>query len=106
MVGNGVDVNIAADLYLLCNDEWHARIKEDMYHFNFIWQRQMYRTHLYKYYVLKHKYLWLNGKLMDQNEEVLPTITSMKVGIDNTGYGSFIYDRLQYVRHDVKCECE
>jgi hypothetical protein len=26
-VGNGVDVNIAADLYLLCNDEWHARIR-------------------------------------------------------------------------------
>jgi hypothetical protein len=72
-----------------------------MYHFNFIWQRKMYKTHMYKYYVLKHKYLWLNGKVMDQNEEVLTTITSMEFGIDNTGY-----DRLQYVRHDVKCKCE
>jgi hypothetical protein len=56
--------------------------------------------------VLKHKYLWLNGKIMDQNEEVLLTITSTEFGIDNTGYGCFIYDRLQYVRHDVKCECK
>jgi hypothetical protein len=78
-----------------------------MYHFNFFWQRQIHKTYLYKYYnVLKHKYLWLNGKLMEQNEEVLPTITSMKFGIDNTGYGSFIYDSLQYFHHDVKCECE
>jgi hypothetical protein len=30
MVGNGVEVNIAADLYLLCQDEWHARIKDEM----------------------------------------------------------------------------
>jgi hypothetical protein len=67
----------------------------------------MYKTHLYKYFnVLKHKYFWINGKLMDQNEEVLPTNTSMEFGSDNTGYVSFIYDRLQYVRHDVKCECE
>jgi hypothetical protein len=41
MVGNGADVNIAADLYLLCNDEWHARIKDDMYHFNFISQTKV-----------------------------------------------------------------
>jgi hypothetical protein len=39
---------------------------------------------------------------MDQNEEVLPTIISMKVGI-HTSYGPYINDRLQYVRHDVKC---
>jgi hypothetical protein len=43
---------------------------------------------------------------MEQNEEVLPTLTSIKFGIDNTGYGPFINDRLKYVRHDVKCECE
>jgi hypothetical protein len=106
MVGNGVYVNIAADLYLLCNNEFHAHIKDDVYHFNVICRRQMYKTHLYKYYVLKHKYLWLNGKHMDQNEEVLPSITFIEFGIDNTGYGSFIYDRLQYFRHDVKCECK
>jgi hypothetical protein len=50
MVCNGVDVNIAADLYLLCNDEWYPCNKDDIYHFNFIWQRQMHKTHLYKYY--------------------------------------------------------
>jgi hypothetical protein len=65
------------------------------------------KTHLYKHYnVLKHKYLWLNGKLKDQNKEVLSTITFMEFGIDNTGYGTYIYDRLQYVRHNVKCKCE
>jgi hypothetical protein len=46
MVGNGVDVSVAADLYLLCNDELHPRIKADMYRFNFIWQRQMHKTHV------------------------------------------------------------
>jgi hypothetical protein len=79
-------MSIATDLYVLCNDKWQARIKDNMNNFNFIWQRQMHKTHLYKYYVLKHKYLWLNGKVMDKNEEVLPTITCMEFGIDNTGY--------------------
>jgi hypothetical protein len=68
-------------------------------------RRQRYKTHLYKYYVLKHKYHWLNGKLMEQNE-VLPSITAMEFGIDNTGYGHVIFDRLQYVCPNVKCEWE
>jgi hypothetical protein len=53
--------------------------------------------------VTKRRYMWLNGKLMDQNEEVQPTLTSMKFGINDTGYGTHIKDRLIYVRHDVKC---
>jgi hypothetical protein len=47
--------------------------------------------------------MWLNGKLMNQNEEVRPTLTSVKFGIKDTGYGPHIKDRLIYVRHDVKC---
>jgi hypothetical protein len=63
----------------------------------------MHELHLYKYYiVLKHKYLWLNGSLMDQNEEVLPIVTSIKFGIDNTGYGPFINDKLLYVCNNIK----
>jgi hypothetical protein len=74
---------------------------------NFNCQKQKHKLHLYKYYdALKHKYLWVNGSLMNHNEEVLPTLTSIEFGIDNTGYGPFIKDRLQYVRHDVKWKCE
>jgi hypothetical protein len=29
MIGNGVNVDLASDLYLLCNDEWHPRMKDD-----------------------------------------------------------------------------
>jgi hypothetical protein len=63
----------------------------------------MHDVHLYEYYVIKCRYMWLNGKLMDQNEEVQPTLTSMEFGINNTGYGPQIKDRLIYVRHNVKC---
>jgi hypothetical protein len=35
---------------------------------------------------------------MDQNEEVQPVATSTEFGVDNTGYGPFINDRLQHVR--------
>jgi hypothetical protein len=75
-----------------------------MYEINFNWQRQMHKVHLYEYYVLKRKYLWLNGMLMNQNKKVQPTVASMEFGINNTGYGPHIKDRLMYVSHDVKCE--
>jgi hypothetical protein len=48
MIDNVVDLFVAIDLYLLCNDEWHRRFRHDMYHFNFIWQRQMHNIHLCK----------------------------------------------------------
>jgi hypothetical protein len=105
MIGNGVNIDLASDLYLLCTDEWHARIKDDMYEFNFNWQIQMHKVNFYEYYnVSKSKNLGLNAMLMDQNEEVQPTVVSMEFGINNTGYGPLIKDRLIYVRHDVKCE--
>src|SRR5215475_2867189 len=46
MIGNGVNVDLAYDLYFLCNDEWCSQIKDDMYKFNFIWQRQLHKVHL------------------------------------------------------------
>jgi hypothetical protein len=106
-VGNGVSVSIVADLYLLCTDHWHSRISDDMYGINFVWQRRMHNIHLYEYYnVLQCKYLWLNGALMDQNEEVKPAPTSREFGIDSTGYGPFINGRLQYVRREIKHVCD
>jgi hypothetical protein len=106
-VGNGVNVHIAADLYLLFTDHWHSCIRDDMYVINLVWKRRIHNIHLYEYYnVLQRKYLWLNGAFMDQNAEVHPVATCMEFGIDNTGYGHFINERLQYFRRDIKYECE
>jgi hypothetical protein len=67
----------------------------------------MHHIHLYEYYnVFRHKFLWLNGAAMNQYEEVLPVVTSLEFGIDNTGYGPFIRDRLLRVRRGIKRECD
>jgi hypothetical protein len=47
-IGNGVKVSIADDLYLLCNDRWHPRIRDDMYRINFNWDRHMHKLNLYE----------------------------------------------------------
>jgi hypothetical protein len=39
---------------------------------------------------------------MNQTEEVQPVATSMEFGIDNTVYGLLNYDRVQYVRRDIR----
>jgi hypothetical protein len=54
---NGVNVSIAADLYLLCTVHWHPRMRIDINGINFVWHRRMHNIHLYEYYVLQRKYL-------------------------------------------------
>jgi uncharacterized Fe-S cluster-containing radical SAM superfamily enzyme len=104
--GNGVPVSTAADLYHFCNDHMHLHIRCDMHDLYVTWQRHMCVIHIYEYYnISKHKFMWINNAVMDQNEEVLPVVTSMDFGVDNMGYGPFIADRLILVRGGVKCEC-
>jgi hypothetical protein len=93
MIGNGVNVEMAADLYLLCNVEWHPRIKDECIKFicmNIIMSQtiNIYGLTVNLWIKMKRYYLQLHP----QNFVLI------------TGYGPFIKDRLIYVRHDVKCE--
>jgi hypothetical protein len=48
-----------------------------------------------------HKFIWINGTVLNQMEEVNPEITVMDFGIDCTGSSSLIRNKLKFVKHVV-----
>ena len=50
------------------------------------------------YNVMLHTSIWINGKALNQLEEVKPDVTVMDFGIDCTGCSSLIRNKLKDVK--------
>jgi len=100
--GNDIPVSIASILYIACNDRYELRVTEYMYDLYFRWQRCICKIHMSEYYnVMLHKFIWINGKLLNQLEEFKPEVTVMEFGMDCTGCSSLIRSKLELVRQVV-----
>jgi len=69
-----------------------------MYQLYLDWQRCMYGFHMFQYYVLKRKYIWINGKAFNQKEEIISVMSTPQLGIANTGCNNLIGHKLVSVR--------
>jgi hypothetical protein len=53
------------------------------------------------YNVGLHKFIWINGKALNQLEEVKPEVMVMDFGMECTGCSSLIRNKLKVVKHVV-----
>jgi len=53
------------------------------------------------YNAMLHKFIWINGKVLNQLEEFKPEVTVMEFGKDCTGCSSLIRRKLELVRQVV-----
>jgi len=73
-----------------------------MYDLYFRWQICMCNIHMSEYYnAMLHKFIWINGKVLNQLEEFKPEVTVMEFGKDCTGCSSLIRRKLELVRQVV-----
>jgi len=97
--GNDISVSIASQLYNACNDKYEPQVTEYMYDLYFRWQRCMCKIHMSEYYnVMLYKFIWINGKVLNQLEEFKPEVTVMEFGMDCTGCSSLTRSKLELVR--------
>ena len=63
------------------------------------WHFSKFKRHIAEYYnVLFKKFYWINGSLLDQQELVLPEVTSMQFGIDETTHPHKIRRKVEKLR--------
>ena len=82
--------------YNACNGTAPRYVIEQSREWYYVWQSSRYKTHMAEYYSrLFKKFVYINGSRLNHLEPVLPEITVMDFGIDNT-----IHHRL--IRHKFK----
>lgn len=92
---------MAIQLYHACNGNSNAHVTEIFYEIYSIWQRSLFNVHLAKYYNMHiKKYVYINGPCMNQLELILPEVSCMVLGIENTGFPQII-NNLERIREGV-----
>jgi len=79
-------------LYIVCNGGHESLITEKMNMWYQKWGRRLYYPHMAEYCDVRlRKVTCINGRRLNQMEEVQPEVTGMQFGVfDNNGCGSSI----------------
>ena len=101
--GNGVPPAWAYTFYNACNvrgsDAASRFVEDQTKEWYYLWQRSRVRRHMAEYYnVHSKKFYYINGDRLNQQELVLPEVTTMQFGIDDTTHPRRIRRRLHQIR--------
>jgi len=99
--GNDVPLTIATDFYHFCNAASTPFDHETLEYYYSYFQHHMYKHHMGRYYnMAARKFMYNNGKCLNQADEVSPQPTEQDFGIAATGGELIIRAKLQYITRD------
>ena len=98
--GNDVPLSIASDFYHFYNAASTPFDHEAMERYYSYFQFYLYKHRQGKYYMSARKFMFINGKCLDQTEEVTPQPPEPDFGIASTGCEMLIRSKLQHTSRD------
>ena len=109
LYGNDVPLETAYTFYIACSGLTGAAARfviEPTKEWYTQWHLSKSRRHIAEYYNMNFKKVyWINGSLLNQQELVLPEVTSMEFGIDATTHPRTIRRRLEKMRTTEETKC-
>ena len=100
--GNDVPLTIASGFYHFSNAASTPFEHEKLDHYYAYFQYYMYKHHMGRYYNMSaRKFMYINGKCLNQTDEVIPQPPEQDFGIADTGCELLIRSKLQYITRDV-----
>jgi len=103
MYGNGVPVEKAIACFNACMDWDSCYVSCAMVDWYCTWDKNLHRAHKAEYYSMSLKrWIWINGKALNQHEAMWPEITVLQFGIESTGYEQSIKTSIKHVRSCTK----
>ena len=98
---NDVLLTIASDFYNFSNAASTPFDHETLDYYYTYFQYHMYKHHMGRYYnMAAGKFIFINGKCLNQSDEVSPQPTEQDFGIAATGGELIIRSKLQYITRD------
>jgi hypothetical protein len=89
--GNDVPQPLAYQFYNACNGKASRFVLERFREWYHIWHKRRCRPHMSVYWNMRlGKFIHINGSMLNQSEPVLPEVSELLFGIDNTGIPSRI----------------
>jgi len=99
--GNDVPLSIASDFYHFYNAASTPFDHEAMERYYSYFQFYLYKHHQGTYFNMSaRKFMFINGKCLDQTEEVTPQPPELGFGIAPTGCEMLIRSKLQHTARD------
>jgi len=97
--GNDVPMDLAYRLYNACNGTASRFVLEQFREWYHVRRTHRCSPHMAKYWNMRlGTFIHINGSLLNQSEHVLPKVTVIDFGIDNTGLTRRIRSKLKLVR--------
>ena len=97
--GNFVPLELAHEFYNACNGLHSRFVVEQSSEWYRDWRKSKYKRHIHEYYtMIFKKSIYINGSLWNQHELVLPEVTWMKFGIDDTTHPQMIRRKLEAIQ--------
>jgi len=97
--GSDVPMDLVYQLYNACNGTASRFVLEQFREWYHVWRTHTCKPHMTKYWNMRlGKFIHINGSLLSQSEHVLPEVTEIDFGIDNTGLTRRIQSKLELVR--------
>jgi hypothetical protein len=94
--GNDVHLELACKFYNACNGAVSRFVAEQTREWYCEWQAFLYKRHMAEYYnMFFKKFIYIHGPRLNQLEPVLPPVTWMEFGIDNTTHPKMIRRKLE-----------
>ena len=96
---NGIPFYIANYFFSLCNDQGSVQASNIMRTYYVLWQCLKYKSHFGVYYnTTFQKFMWLNGRALDQMKYVIPNVPGVLLGIDRTGLSLLVQMKLLLIK--------
>jgi hypothetical protein len=100
--GNNVPLTIASDFFHFCNASSTLFDLDTFEHYYSTYQYHMYTQHMGAYYNMTiGKFLYINGKCLDQADVVIPQPSKQDFGIAATGGENIIRSKLMLITGGV-----
>ena len=77
-----------------CNGKASRFVLEQFHEWYRVWPTHRCKSHMAEYWDMRH----INGSILNQSEPVMPEVTNIDFGIDNTELTRRIRSRLELVR--------
>ena len=97
--GNDFPMDLAYQLYNACNGKASRFVLEQFREWYHVWRTHRCKPHMGEYWNMRlGKFIHINGSLLNQSEPVLPRVTEIDFGIDDTGLTCRIRSKLELVK--------
>jgi hypothetical protein len=84
--GNDVPCELACRFYQACNGTASWFVGDQFQEWYDVWLKSRNKLHMAMYYnMILGKHMYINGSCYNQSELVIPKLSVLKFGIDNTG---------------------